>query len=78
MGIVNAGMIAVYQEIQKDLLKSVEDILLNSDDRATERLLELAENIMVIRDLEILKYTNSKLHISTISTKKSVQNIKKA
>ena len=39
---------------------------------------ELAENIMVMRDLEILRYTNSKLHISTISTQKSVQNIKKA
>jgi len=39
---------------------------------------ELAENLMVIRDLAILKYTNSKLHISNISTAQSVNNIKKA
>tara|TARA_B100001250_G_scaffold151602_1_gene130088 strand:+ start:1047 stop:4682 length:3636 start_codon:yes stop_codon:yes gene_type:complete len=45
MGIVNAGMIEVYENIPKDLLKVVEDVLLNKDDRATERLLDLAENI---------------------------------
>ena len=45
MGIVNAGMIEVYEDIPKDLLKGVEDVLLNSDNNATERLLEIAENI---------------------------------
>ena len=45
MGIVNAGMIEVYEEIPKNLLKAVEDVLLNSDDRATDRLLNIAENI---------------------------------
>ncbi len=45
MGIVNAGMIEVYEDIPKDLLKAVEDVLLNSDDGATERLVDLAENI---------------------------------
>ena len=45
MGIVNAGMIEVYEEIPKELLKAVEDVLLNTDDGATERLVDLAENI---------------------------------
>jgi 5-methyltetrahydrofolate--homocysteine methyltransferase len=45
MGIVNAGMIEVYEDIPKNLLKAVEDVLLNKDDEATERLVELAENI---------------------------------
>ena len=45
MGIVNAGMIEVYQDIPKNLLKAVEDVLLNIDDGATERLINLAENI---------------------------------
>ena len=45
MGIVNAGMIEVYENIPKDLLKAVEDVLLNKDNGATERLLELSENI---------------------------------
>ena len=31
MGIVNAGMIEVYENIPKDLLKAVEDVLLNTD-----------------------------------------------
>ncbi|MEN8774193.1 MAG: methionine synthase [Akkermansiaceae bacterium] len=43
MGIVNAGMLEVYDEIPKNLLIAVEDVLLNKDDGATERLLDLAE-----------------------------------
>ncbi|MDA7614801.1 methionine synthase [Akkermansiaceae bacterium] len=43
MGIVNAGMLEVYDEVPKNLLKAVEDVLLNTDDGATERLLDLAE-----------------------------------
>ena len=34
MGIVNAGMIEVYENIPKDLLKAVEDVLLNADSQA--------------------------------------------
>ncbi len=44
MGIVNAGMIAVYDEIPKDLLTLVEDVLLNRHPQATERLIQYAEN----------------------------------
>jgi 5-methyltetrahydrofolate--homocysteine methyltransferase len=43
MGIVNAGMIEVYEQIPKDLLEHVEDVLLNRRDDATERLIDLAE-----------------------------------
>ncbi|MBK1825484.1 methionine synthase [Haloferula rosea] len=43
MGIVNAGMLEVYDEIEPKLLKAVEDVLLNRDPDATERLLDLAE-----------------------------------
>ncbi len=45
MGIVNAGMIEVYDEIPKELLEKVEDVLLNRRDDATERLLEYAEKV---------------------------------
>ena len=45
MGIVNAGMIEAYEDIPKYLLKAVEDVLLNKDDGATERLVDLADNI---------------------------------
>jgi 5-methyltetrahydrofolate--homocysteine methyltransferase len=43
MGIVNAGMLEVYDEIPKELLDCVEDVLLNRRSDATERLLDLAE-----------------------------------
>jgi 5-methyltetrahydrofolate--homocysteine methyltransferase len=43
MGIVNPTMLEVYDEIDKELLERVEDVLLNRRDDATERLLEFAE-----------------------------------
>ena len=43
MAIVNAGMLAVYEEIPADLLERVEDVLLNRRLDATERLIEFAE-----------------------------------
>ncbi len=45
MGIVNAGMIEVYENIPKDLLERVEDVLLNRRADATERLVDFAEKI---------------------------------
>jgi 5-methyltetrahydrofolate--homocysteine methyltransferase len=45
MGIVNAGQLAVYEEIPKDLLALVEDVLLNRRPDATERLLASAETV---------------------------------
>src|SRR5213075_1978996 len=45
MGIVNAGQLAIYEEIPKDLLELVEDVLLNRRPDATERLVTYAESI---------------------------------
>ena len=45
MGIVNAGMIAVYDEIPKELLELVEDVLLNRRADSTERLISYAERV---------------------------------
>ncbi len=45
MGIVNAGQLAVYEDIPKDLLKLVEDVLWNKHDNATDALVTFAENI---------------------------------
>ena len=45
MGIVNAGMLAVYEEVPKDLLALVEDVLLNRRPDATERLIKFAESV---------------------------------
>jgi 5-methyltetrahydrofolate--homocysteine methyltransferase len=45
MGIVNAGQLAVYEEIPKELLALVEDVLLNRRPDATERLLAFADSV---------------------------------
>lgn len=44
MGIVNPEMLEIYDQIDKELLNCVEDVLLNRRDDATERLLDLAES----------------------------------
>ncbi|AWG25162.1 vitamin B12 dependent-methionine synthase activation domain-containing protein [Flavobacterium kingsejongi] len=45
MGIVNPEMLEIYDQIPKDLLEHVEDVLLDRRDDATERLLAFAENV---------------------------------
>ncbi len=45
MGIVNAGQIGIYDEIPKDVLELVEDVLLNRRPDATERLVSYAETV---------------------------------
>ncbi|MCP9765567.1 methionine synthase [Lacihabitans soyangensis] len=45
MGIVNPSMLEVYDDIPKDLLEAVEDVLLNRKEDATERLLDMAESL---------------------------------
>jgi 5-methyltetrahydrofolate--homocysteine methyltransferase len=44
MGIVNAGQLAIYEEIPAELRERVEDVVLNRRDDATERLLEIADD----------------------------------
>ena len=50
MGIVNPGMLRVYDEIEPGLLKCVEDVILDLDAEATDRLIEKASRIMVEKD----------------------------
>lgn len=45
MGIVNAGMLEIYEEIPPDLLKKVEDVLFNRNPEATDVLVEYAEKV---------------------------------
>ncbi|MEW6994379.1 methionine synthase [Colwelliaceae bacterium MEBiC 14330] len=43
MGIVNAGQLAIYSDLPEKLKIAVEDVILNKDDGATERLLDMAQ-----------------------------------
>ena len=45
MGIVNAGMLQIYQDIDPELLEHVEDVVLNRRPDATERMIEFAEKV---------------------------------
>tara|TARA_B100001059_G_scaffold139517_1_gene139689 strand:+ start:2320 stop:4977 length:2658 start_codon:yes stop_codon:yes gene_type:complete len=56
MGIINAGMIEVYEELPKNILEAVEDVLLNRHADATENLITLAEVVKgdgkkIVKDL---------------------------
>jgi 5-methyltetrahydrofolate--homocysteine methyltransferase len=53
MGIVNAGQLAVYDEIDEDLREAVEDVVLNRRPDSTERLLSLAEKYRDRDDAEV-------------------------
>jgi 5-methyltetrahydrofolate--homocysteine methyltransferase len=46
MAIVNPGMLQVYDAIEPTLLKAVEDVILNKDDEATERLIVIASTVL--------------------------------
>lgn len=54
MGIVNPGMLRVYDDIEAELLKCVEDVILDSDAEATDRLIEKASRIMVEKDAVVV------------------------
>lgn len=49
MGIVNAGMLGVYDDIDPELKQSVEDVILNKNPNATEKLLQLADKYKGIK-----------------------------
>ena len=55
MGIVNAGMLQIYDEIPKDLLELTEDVVLNRRPDATERLIEFAEKVKQSKDKVVIK-----------------------
>ena len=46
MGIVNAGQIDVYDDIDPELLTAVEDVLFDRHPEATERLVDLADRVV--------------------------------
>lgn len=49
MGIVNPAMLEIYDDIPKELLEKVEDVLLNRREDATERLLDFAESVKGVK-----------------------------
>jgi len=52
MGIVNPATQVLYTDIPEDVLKAIDDVLLNTDPEATERLIEIADRIKAEKDAE--------------------------
>ena len=64
IGIVNPTLLEIYDEIPKDLLESVEDVLFDRKDDATERLLDLAETLKGQKnnvEVAVLEWRNNSL-----------------
>ena len=61
MGIVNAGQLAVYEDIPKEFLEKVEDVILNRTPDATEKLIEIANTVSkeVKRETETEEWRNA-------------------
>jgi 5-methyltetrahydrofolate--homocysteine methyltransferase len=64
MGIVNPGMLEVYDEIPKDLREHCEDVVLNRREDATERLLELAETVVGDKKVKVKDEAWRKLDVN--------------
>ena len=60
MGIVNPGMLRVYDDVEPELLHAVEDVILDRDPEATERLIELAQEIAAAGDSPIKSANDGK------------------
>ncbi|MDB9922196.1 methionine synthase, partial [Polaribacter sp.] len=64
MGIVNPSMLEIYDQIPKELLEAVEDVLLDRKEDATERLLDIAELVKGTKkesEAKILEWRNGSL-----------------
>lgn len=55
MGIVNAGQLVVYDDIDKELRKAVEDIILNRHSDATDKLIRLADKFKGVKKTDVIK-----------------------
>ena len=71
MGIVNAGMLEVYDEIEPTLLEMVEDVLLNRRADATERLVELADEIKASDSGEKAEVKTEEWRLGTVQARLS-------
>ena len=71
MGIVNAGMLEVYDEIEPKLLEMVEDVLLNRRADATERLVELADEIKASDSGEKAEVKTEEWRLGTVQSRLS-------
>lgn len=65
MGIVNAGMMGVYDDLPAELKERVEDVVLNRRDDATERMIEIA-GTLVASDKKEVRPWNGAVQLSSL------------
>ncbi len=73
MAIVNPSMLQVYDDIEPDLLRAVEDVILNTDDEATERLLKTSEEVSSNASTEALPQKGSGEGASSLPIEQRLQ-----
>ena len=77
MAIVNPSMLQVYDDIEPQLLRAVEDVVLNTDDEATERLISVSEELRVKSEeskLPSSSNSNSDSSLFTLHSSLSVED----
>ena len=70
MAIVNPSMLQIYDEIEPELLKCVEDVIFDTDAQATERLIEKASAIMAQKDAQSTSESTSTQVVETTVSKR--------
>ena len=76
MGIVNAGMLQIYESIDKELLEHVEDVIFDRRPDSTERLIELAEKIKAQSNNETIEKKEDEWRSGTLQERLSYCLIK--
>ena len=74
MAIVNPSMLQVYDEIEHELLKCVEDVIFDRDHQATERLIEKAARMLAEKEEGIPQKTQDDTHTGDVSTEERLRN----
>ncbi|MFZ1236605.1 MAG: methionine synthase [Prevotella sp.] len=69
MAIVNPSMLQVYDEIPEDLLKAVEDVILNRTDDATEMLIDMAQNMLNVDKEELVTATQAEWRLASVENR---------
>ena len=69
MGIVNPAMLEIYDEIDKELLECVEDVLFDRREDATERLLDFLNRLKIIKKSKMLQFKNGEMILCKIESR---------
>ena len=74
MAIVNLSMLQIYDEIEHNLLKCVEDVIFDKDPQATERLMDKASEMLEARNSIIIASEKTDVHTDSVSVESRLKD----